>query len=84
MILLLIEYGNTVYVGTTNNNLDKLDKHLFIIPIDQIMKRRGKTSCIEAHAFGMNCHPMIEIWISRLSRVECQNKYKTIDMYLLY
>ena len=26
MILSLIEYGNTVYAGTTNKNLDKLDK----------------------------------------------------------
>ena len=26
MILSLIDYGNTVYAGTTNKNLDKLDK----------------------------------------------------------
>ena len=26
MILALIKYGNTIYAGTTNNNLDKLDK----------------------------------------------------------
>ena len=29
MILSLIEYGNIVYAGTTNKNLDKLDKLFF-------------------------------------------------------
>ena len=33
MILSLIEYGNIVYAGTTNKNLDKLDKLFFFIEV---------------------------------------------------